>query len=206
MVDSRVWRPSPPHSKLEGGGLGGRSTICFVIGQSFGVSRYAVGAPRTRPAFNVRHTPYAMCTHTDLSAACAVCSCREARGAAVRRSRHDQQRRDRHADGATRRRRIRRRRDGGRCSAMGAAGVKKEQPTLTFLHTLAPPCLAHAVALPVLAPPLSLGAGTGVACAGAGGGRRCASGAVGAGVTAVIGPRRGGGRMWGAFTSGGATG
>jgi hypothetical protein len=128
------------------------------------------------------------CARTDLSAACAVCSCREARGAAVRRSRRDQQRCDRHADGATRRRRIRRRRDGGRCSAMGAAGVKKEQPTLTFLHTLAPPCLAHAVALPVLAPPLSLGAGTGVACAGAGGGRRCASGAVRAGVTAVVGP------------------
>ena len=74
-----------------------------------------------------------MCTHTDLSAACAVCSCREARGAAVRRSRHDQQRRDRHADGATRRRRIRRRRDGGRCSAMGAAGVK-QQP-----HPCSPP-------------------------------------------------------------------
>ena len=53
VVDSRVWRPSPPPSELEGGGLGVRSTICFVIGQSFGVSRYAVGAPRTRPAFTL---------------------------------------------------------------------------------------------------------------------------------------------------------
>ena len=73
------------------------------------------------------------CARTDPSAACAVCSCREARGAAVRRSRRDQQRRDRHADGATRRRRIRRRWDGGRCSAMGAAGVK-QQP-----HPYSPP-------------------------------------------------------------------
>ena len=48
---------------------------CFVTGLSLGVSRYAVGAPRTHPALNVRHTHLLRHVHALSCLLPAPCAC-----------------------------------------------------------------------------------------------------------------------------------